>query len=474
VRSPAAFSTIASQMTEISGPALLPAWGVTDDGLWAQVFGDVSGVAAAGGKALPTLEGQFVPFVLSETMSEPLYVSARLLLMPDEVPVYTLLMALALKETTCEVVLRSESGSGALSIRRGMLVGIEPIGGSWVETLQEGLLAEGLVDTGTLEETRASLVQDEPLCVALYEKGLVSLDALTQFLRGLRERLLLELLKSDFNGSYTIQAGLDQSQRRDPVRLDLVTLASNFARCELYALDSAALMRMLMPYRERFPRFRENFSFPKDAMGLSGEEMALVGRTLVGREPLGALLETEEFSSKAALALLIALHHFGFLDWLEESAASDGAASVETYLEKRLAALKSAGHFERLEVHWATPQTRLELAMRVLLNRFGPMSHLARHSSQSARLCSQIVALCQESYSALLDPEARRKHRIAKYGESKMVYAARFLARQALVLYERGTVAAAQQMLESAVDLLAEKEWVDTLARWREASPGSC
>lgn len=459
---------LSSQLTDVSQHGLVPAWGVTDEGLWNDVFQGDTG-HTPGPQNGAALEGEFVPMRIEEVAAEPLYISARLLLMPDEVRLYTLLMALGLKETTCRVTIESGGKSGLLLLRRGMLVSIDPPGQDSDSVFAAQLRDGGLVAPELMEEAQAlALADQESLGVKLYEKGALTLDVLTERLKDLREGLLLSLLENTPSGSFRIDAGIDTSKRRDPVRVNLVWSLAAYLRKRIYGCEEIVLQRLLEPYLDRFPRHRDNFTFPREALCLSSEDSRLVEKHLIGRAPLGSLLEHEDFARREAQALLVLLHHFGFLDWLEESLTSDGAASVEAYLERRLRNLKALGHFERLDVHWATPPSKLELGMRMVVNRFGPQSHLARHSSASARLCAQIVALCQESYAALLVPEARRKHRISRYGESKMQYAAKFLARQASQLFERGLKLPAIQMLESAIDLVPEAEWEAQLAHWKE------
>ncbi len=463
----AAFGMLASQMTEVSQHGLSQAWGVTDDGIWNQVFQGVTS-KTPGGTSTAAMEGEFVALDLAEVASVPLYLSARLLLMPDDVRLYTLLMALSLRETTCKVTLEHEGDSGQVLLRRGMLVWIDPPGVDSDQMLGELLLQSGLVTGAQLSEA-VGLAQSEgeSLGVKLYEKGWLTLDVLNERLRELREALVLTLLERAQAGSFRIEAGIESSKRRDPVRVNLVTVLAAYIRRRIFASDQTTLARILEPFQDRFPRYRENLTFPKEAVGITASEQLLIDSAFMGRAPLGSLLEEEATCSKECMALMILLHHLGYLDWLEESLTADGAASVEAYLERRLKNLRTMGHFERLDVHWATPPSRLELGMRMVVNRFGPLSHLARHSSASARLCAQIVSLCQESYGALLDPESRRKHRVSRYGESKMQYAARFLARQAIQLHDKSVGVPAIQMLESAIDLMAEEEWISLLEQWK-------
>ena len=467
----ATFGGLASQLTEISHAGLVPAWGVTDEGLWNEVFHGISGSPTPADQEAAALEGEFVALRLEEVAAEPLQLSARLLLMPDDVRLYTLLMALALRETTCKVTLTVGGKTGTLLLRRGMLVSIDPPGEREDLLFAKRLLADELVTARQVEEAGALAIADkEPLGVKLYEKGALTLDVLTERLRELRESLVLSLLETCTAGAFRIEPGIDSSRRRDPVRVNLVWVLASYMRRRIFSAEAVVLQRILEPFQDRFPRHRDNFSFPREALGLTATENQLLESSLMGRAPLGSLLEAEEFQTREGLALLVELHHFGFLDWLEESLTTDGAASVEAYLERRFRNLKALGHFERLDVHWATPPARLELGMRMVVNRFGPQSHLARHSSASARLCAQIVSLCQESYSVLLDPESRRRHRVARYGESKMQYAAKFLARQAHQLFDRGMTGPAVQMLESASDLVADPEWKKTLVVWKEST----
>lgn len=464
----AGFGAISSQLTEVSQPGLAQAWGVTDDGIWNQVFQGVTGKTPPPEDGSATLEGEFVPLDLAEVASVPLYLSARLLLMPDDVRLYTLMMALALRETTCRLTLEHMGKTGTILFRRGMVVHLEPPGVNADELLGDILLRDQLVTHAQIvEAASAAAAEGESLGVKLYEKGWLPLDVLTERLQRLREGLAVEMLNTVPSGAFRIEAGIDSGKRRDPVRVNMVWLLAGHIRRLLYGADDYALQQILDPFLDRFPRFRENLSFPREAVGITVKEQAFIESSLVGRAPLGALLESDETGAKEHKALMILLHHFGYLDWLEESLTSDGTASVEAYLERRLKNLKAMGHFDRLDVHWATPPSRLELGMRMVLSRFGPLSHLARHSSASARLCAQIVALCQESYGVLMDPDARRKHRVARYGESKMQYAARFLVRQATQLRDKGVGKPAVQMLESAIDLMPEEGWKALLETWK-------
>ena len=101
--------------------------------------------------------------------------------------------------------------------------------------------------------------------------------------------------------------------------------------------------------------------------------------------------------------------------------------------------------------------------MKKLESKYGSSSRLARRSAECGRLCGKRLEMARKAQQILKDPAQRKQHRKVAVGEYQMKNSAELLFRQALLQLLKNDVRKARQLLEVAIELDPQPEYIRKL-----------
>ena len=479
-------ATVKDSNNEDGSPGASTEWFVrelTDSGSFDAGFSEL-GNGLVGEKSAPRfggsegatpeiIGGTAIPITVPATFLEPFFSADQRFYLPERVTYYRLLATLARHELTGLVRLETSGGIYSIYVRSGNLMAVDPPGMQFDDHIGRVLVEEGWCNAGQVRANlRTSRAQGLSLAIVLYQKGILSLDILSRYLRAEKEELLRQVLNLPVDSEFAIFPSSGFTHRSDPVRIPLTSSLAMFMRQTLLDQPTKALAKMVSPWQEMHPRFRDNLAMGRNALSLARQEIEVVDTMLKGLHNLREIQELAPFRPRELHILLLMLNHFGFVDWVDEAMPREGEEDIEGLLQRRYRDLKGMDHFQRLSLHWAVHPQRVEQAYRSYLSRYGADSSLASGSDEAAAICKAILGLCKRSFDFLSVREKRVSLRQERMGTERIEYAVRFLANQARQSHSKGQLSNAIFLLESSLDLVPGPENEETLASWRARAKG--
>lgn len=388
--------------------------------------------------------------------------------LPGNVTFYRLLAVLAANGASGLLDIENEAGKGAIYLRRGALLGVDPPGSSFDDELARAIVQGNLVEAEKVQEAVTfSNESEKSLALGLYEKRALSLDMLSQVLRDTKTALLAGLITSESDCTWTFTPLQKFSRRFDPIRLDLRSALIEVGRSHLGRLFARHLEPLLDSMRDMFPRVLEESDFPIDLLGLSDKESHAIQHVLTGANRLADAYGMCLLTRHGAARLFLLLNHFGLMEWLNEPTQLQSGQSLEDSLNREYESMRSMNLFDRLEIHWASHPAQFDVALQKARKKYGPNSSLSRRSEEAADSCRKILAMREEAVQFLSDNANRRAHRVEHFGEDKMKYAADFLSKQAELNMFRNNQSNAVSLMETAIDLVRNPSYIERLRRYK-------
>jgi len=362
-------------------------------------------------------------------------------------------------------VLYANSASGRLHvgtdqvshvfIRRGAMLAIDPAGSTFDDYFAKVLESANVSEPDKLQEAvDAARNEGKSLALSLYEKRAITLDVLSQQLKESKLKCLAETVEATVGAQWRFEPMQKFNRRFDPIRVDLRSALVDLARRALSTQFARHLEPLLDPHRDHFPQYFDQAETPVEVLALADKEVHATQHVFTGANRLTDALAMCLLTRHAAARLVMLLDHFGMLKWLTEASEMQSGESVEEALKKSLESMKVSDHFERLEIHWASHPSQLEVAVDKARRRYGPQSSLSSRSDEAKQTCAEILVVIEESYRFLKDRKQRHQHRLEHYGEDRMRFAADFLSKQAELNFFRSNASNAIMLIESALDLV--------------------
>ncbi len=393
--------------------------------------------------------------------------------LPEAPTLYRVLSVLAAQEASGQLTLKTKDQEAALYLRKGTLLGVDPLGTNFDDHFAAHLLAEKAIEQGPLDEAIAhAQAFDKTLPVALYEKRAIGMDVMGKTLRELKQRLLFDLLSHPIPLAFRFVPRTKFGRKFDPMRLHLAGNLVEFVRSQLKDKYLADLEPLLADYKFKYVQMSDSEIIPLDVLGLDDKQRHAIKHVLHGPNRLNETYSLCLLTRHGTARLVTLLHHFGLINWLDRPGEVAGAETIEDRLDATVRAIEALDLFQRLEVHWGAHPRKLEIAFQRYNEKYGPDSVLHRHSPEAAVLCDRIMACVKSAYDHLSVKRQRREYRLEKQGEMRVKRAAEFLVKQADLVRFRGEWDEAFDLLEAAIDMWEHPAFVSKRLQWKEERRG--
>lgn len=419
--------------------------------------------------ALPARSGRCpAGFRLSDLLL-PFPRSGESRLLPENPSLYQLLASLAAAQASGTVDLKLKNGAGQLYLRKGGLAGIELPGQSFNVHLAVHLKENRTCTPACVEQALAfANANNMVLSLALESTQALAKEVLIREVAVVLQRLLHEVLAQESAMEYHFLSGGKPQLKPFSLRIRLETSLGEFVRGALRTRFSGELEPLLESSMLKYPRFVETGVLSVRELRLNDKEKNDVSRVLDGRNTLAKSFALALLSRHGTSRLVLALHHFGMIEWLEHPVAGEEDEPLEVALARQFGILKAADYFVRLDLHWATHPKLIAPALEQARERYAPDSPDARHSEEARNLCAQITVLLEEAYRVLSHKMQRRLYRVQLRGDVQVCQAADFLFVQADLVRFRGEIDFAFELLENAMDLVDNPAYFKKLQEWKD------
>ncbi len=393
--------------------------------------------------------------------------------LPEDVTLYRVLSVLASYEVSGQLALKQGDEEAILFLRKGTLLGIEPMGSTFDQYFGDFLLEEKAIEQEPLDAAIAhAQAFDKTLPVALYEKRSIGMDVMGRVLRDLKQKIFFDLLKHPDPYSFHFVAKRKFGRKFDPMRVHLAGTLVDFVRAQLAGKYLADLEPLLEPYKFKYAQVRDSDVIPIDVLNLDDKQRHAVKHVFHGPNRLNEAYSLCLLTRHGTARLITLLHHFGLINWLDEAGTVAGQETIEDRLKVIHRHLQAGDHFKRLEVHWGAHPRKIEAALNRFRKKYDPEQPLARHSEEAGQLCTGIMSLVQESHDFLIVKRQRRDYRLEKQGDMRVRRAAEFLVKQADLVRFRGDWDEAFDLLEAAIDMWEHPSFVSKHQQWRAERRG--
>lgn len=424
--------------------------------------------------AIPELRGTTVGGFTNEGLLISFPDKQSGLPLPDSPTLYRVLSLLAAYEVSGQLTLKQGDGEAQFFVRKGTLLGIEPLGQSFDEHFAKHLLAEKAIEQEPLEAAIAhAQAFDKTLPVALYEKRSIGMDVMGRFLREIKQTIFFELVSNTEPFDFHFVARRKFGRKFDPMRVHLAGTLVEFVRTMLARKYLADLEPLLLPYKFKYAQVHDSPVIPIDVLNLDDKQRHAVKHVFHGPNRLNEAYSLCLLTRHGTARLITLLHHFGLINWLDEPGEVAGQETIEDRLKTNLRHLEAGDHFKRMEVHWGAHPRKLETSLDRFRGKYGPEQPLSRHSPEATELCAKIMGVVMLSYDFLADKRQRRAYRLETQGDMRVKRAAEFLVKQSDLVRFRGDWEEAFDLLEAAIDMWEHPSFVTKHKAWRAEYKGN-
>jgi len=227
--------------------------------------------------------------------------------------------------------------------------------------------------------------------------------------------------------------------------------------------DPKQISDMLKPAWERYPAIAPEPRWPLDSFAFDSRGERFVNEYLDGLRTLTEVMDVYPIRYRDnACRLLLILQAIGVAE-LREDPLGDEDATPEARLARQLEKLGKKSLFHQAGVHWSSHVNDYPLALQKLEKKFGTASKLARRSAECRRMCEQRLDMARKAQQTLKDHARRKEHRRAVVGEYQMRNSAELLFKQALLQLMKCDVNKARELIEVAIELDPQPEYLNKL-----------
>ena len=231
----------------------------------------------------------------------------------------------------------------------------------------------------------------------------------------------------------------------------------------LKAADPERINRMLNTLWDRYPCIAQKPRWPLDSFSFDSRGERFVNEYLDGVRTLTEVMDVYPIRYRdSACRLVLILQAIGVVE-VREDPLGDEDATPEARLARQLDILGKKSLFHQAGVHWSSHMNDYAPAMQKLEKLFGSSSKLARRSPDCQRMCDKRLEMARKAQQVLKDPARRKEHRRAVVGEYQMKNSAELLYRQALLQLMKLDVAKARELIEVAIELDPQPEYINKL-----------
>ena len=241
------------------------------------------------------------------------------------------------------------------------------------------------------------------------------------------------------------------------------SLVIPWAEKTLEAADPEQINRLLNTLWDRYPCIIQEPRWPLDSFAFDSRGERFVNEYLDGARTLTEVMDVYPIRYRdAACRLLLTLQAIGVAK-VTDDPLGDEDATPEARLARQLEKLEKKSLFHQAGVHWSSHLNDYPLAIKKLEKKFGTGSKLAKRSADCQRMCDKRLEMARKAQQTLKDRGRRREHRKAVVGEYQMKNSAELLFKQALLQLMKCDVAKARELIEVAIELDPQPEYIEKL-----------
>jgi len=353
------------------------------------------------------------------------------------------------------IVLRGKQMSFRFNSKGNLVQYLSPDAG---QDLLDRLVVKQLLTKGRRDEVLKELGPDSFAEAVLLKKKYIRLNDLWDVVR---DQVVDAFLKIQASDNTPFQVNAINTGRKTGVAFG--SLVIPWMENTLKAAAPERINSLLSPLWDFYPCIAPKLRWPLDSFAFDGRGERFVNEYLDGSRTLTEVMDVYPIRYRDnACRLLLILQAIGVVE-AREDPLGDEDATPEARLARQLETLGKKSLFHQAGVHWSSHINDYPLAMQKLEKKFGAGSKLARRSPECRRMCDQRLEMARKAQQVLKDRARRREHRRAVVGEYQMKNSAELLFRQALLQLMKCDVAKARELLEVAIELDSQPEYIEKL-----------
>ncbi len=349
-----------------------------------------------------------------------------------------------------------------LGVAQGSLLSIEEEGRPFADETVAWLVQQRLVTPTQLEAARAN-PSGKPLMQALFEMRFCTPQNLVEALKATKERLL-KVLCEPGQGTFAWQDGATP-RRSDPVVVDLPTFVVETLRLLTRGAYASDMDPLLQDVQGRYVYRTDALSPAACGLLFQDKEQKVLDLVADGTVTLKEGIAMSLLSRTQTDRLFLIAAFLGLVEFRLQGLPKGGIEALETRLKSDLERLKTDDYFQRLGLHWTTHPKHYDDAYRKMLDRWGPAASVRRHSPRCAEIADQAQELMDQAYNAIRIPLLRNRYRMERFGKETLKFGTDFLYKQAHLALFREDWELAQEIIESALDVVPRTEFQALRAR---------
>jgi hypothetical protein len=372
-----------------------------------------------------------------------------------------LLAWVAFRNATGVLVVSDDAGNVFdIAVHAAAISLVERRGGDLVGEAVDRLVASKTIAADVaLRARQLSNATGKSLVQVLFEMGACTPAALVESIRA-GKTAILDAVIALKQARFEWREGARPDRRPDPVTIELNLFLVNLMRARLRTTYIQDLDPLLAPFQGKFPVKAKRLTPPLAMTCLNDKERKVLDQIADGATTLRDVFPMSVLSRNQTARLFHTCNFLGWIEWLGVASPRGGIAELEAELKKTWERVSREDHFLRLGAHWTTHPAQLEPAFRKMVARWGESSPARAASPTCAELCDGILRLIRESYEVLRDDRQRQAYRRQIVEEIKLRFGSDFLFKQAHMALFRGEVENARNIVEAAIDISPQPEYV--------------
>lgn len=357
--------------------------------------------------------------------------------------------------------IRSQDGVHLIGLKDGAIISVEREGTIFLDEVTNHLVASGVVSPEIVAQAQAEAkAAGISVIQAFYEKGVCTPRDLVEAIRTTKQSCLERLL-SVRSATFELTAMQRPPKAADPVAIDLNLFMVRYIREKTRTAYLVEFEPHLNPYMGRYPLKTDRLTPAILGVAFTEKERKTLTEVADGSITLKDVFALSLLGRVGTARLFLIAGLLGFIEYRMTPLPKGGIEVLEEELRRTLERMQADDHFTRLGIHWTTHPSKIEPAFQRMKERWGPEASVRKQSEKAAQLSEKIYALILESYEVLKQQDSRRAYRANLLGQAKLEFGTEFLYKQAHLARFRGELDKAREIIESAIDILPKKEFVD-------------
>jgi hypothetical protein len=263
------------------------------------------------------------------------------------------------------------------------------------------------------------------------------------------------------SGSWEWRPGAGADLKPDPTPIDVLPFVASQVRALVEGTYYIELEPLLQPRFGLFPVRAAALGEALCASLLSEKERKVSEGLIDGTNSLLHVVALSLLPKHRTARLVVALEFLGLIEYRRVPLPKGGVETLEKKLKATLEQMQGEDLFSRLGVHWTAHPDELDGAYDKRRKTWGPDAVVRQHSQLCGEIADRIMTMVDQAYAVLRNARSRQEYRNEITERSKMEFSAQLLFKQAHLAAFRGERETARRIIESAIDVLPKREFID-------------